>query len=167
MEWQREGVPFLPKTFPQQVNGAEVSWIIDGRFLRAEAACSSWKIWLPFASVPTENLPQLNRDSPRHSNIICYKTPQMRRQVCLGSTTSACSSAQKEIVFFFLPCSNRELTCRRETAIKVWLHCSCPTLHYTPCETERERKRGRGSGGRRMERVNEEGGQSGKMDECD
>lgn len=30
MEWQREGVPFLPKTFPQQDNGAEVAWIIDG-----------------------------------------------------------------------------------------------------------------------------------------
>lgn len=27
-----------------------------------------------------------------------------------------------------------ELTCRRETAINVWLHCSCPALHYTPCE---------------------------------
>lgn len=49
-----------------------------------------------------------------------------------------------------------ELTCTRETAMKVWLHCSCPTLHYTPYE-RRER------GG--VERVNEEGGQSQKMDE--
>lgn len=31
MEWQREGVPFLPKTFTQQVNGAEVGRIIDGQ----------------------------------------------------------------------------------------------------------------------------------------
>lgn len=47
-----------------------------------------------------------------------------------------------------------ELTCIRETAIKVWLHCSCPTLHYAPCEQEEG-----------VERVNEEGGQSLKMDE--
>lgn len=71
--------------------------------------------------------------------------------------------------FFFvslcsLPCSNAELTCRGETAIKMWLPCSCPTRHYTPCERgseiERERERRRWEGG--AERVNEEGGQSGE-----
>lgn len=51
--------------------------------------------------------------------VLCWKKPWFTRQhrgrLCLGA-------------------GQGELTCTRETAMKAWLHCSCPTLHYVPYE---------------------------------